>query len=401
VYFIKVSVTTEKSKITVVECIMGVFAFNEQDKVVASVFFPKKVEEVVETLERLQRGEIVVEVTSLVKRLVRRGYRELIFENEGLAKAIKEKFNIEVSLEKSSKAGDYLRSNLEKLAIDRRFTDNLVEFNNFVHEVSTAMVKVGVKEASGKRDLIVSQAVFILDDLDKTFNLFANRLREWYGYYFPELSSLVDKSDTYIKLISSLGERRTFTVDNLTELGLSSQRAETISAAAKVSMGANLGERDISEVHSLSTMLLGLCASREELERYLDDLMKEVAPNIRELVGSTLGARLIASVGSLENLSKKSSGTIQLLGAEKALFRSFKTGSRPPKHGLIFQQKDLHQSPRWQRGKIARALAGKLAIAARIDAYKGEYLGSELKGEFDKRLEEIKAIYGEPPKKGK
>lgn len=400
-YFIKVSVTAEKSKIAVVECIMGVFAFNEQDKVVASVFFPKKVEEVVETLERLQRGEIVVEVTSLVKRLVRRGYRKLIFENEGLAKAVKEKFSIEVSLEKSSKAGDYLRSNLETLAIDRRFADNLAEFHNFVHEVSTAMVRVGVKEASGKRDLIVSQAVFILDDLDKTFNLFANRLREWYGYYFPELSNLVDKSDTYIKLISCLGERRTFTVDNITELGLSSQRAETISAAAKVSMGANLGERDISEVHSLSTMLLGLCASREELERYLDDLMKEVAPNIRELVGSTLGARLIASVGSLENLSKKSSGTIQLLGAEKALFRSFKTGSRPPKHGLIFQQKDLHQSPRWQRGKIARALAGKLAIAARIDAYKGEYRGSELKGEFDKRLEEIKAIYGEPPKKGK
>jgi len=129
--------------------------------------------------------------------------------------------------------------------------------------------------------------------------------------------------------------------------------------------------------------------------------MGEVAPNITELVGSIMGAHLIAAMGSLGNLSKKSSGTIQVLGAEKALFRSLKTGTRPPKHGLIFQYKDIHQSPRWQRGKISRALAGKLAIAARLDAYGGVYRGDQLKAEFDKRVEEIKARYAQPPKKGK
>ncbi|MFH0897721.1 MAG: C/D box methylation guide ribonucleoprotein complex aNOP56 subunit, partial [Candidatus Bathyarchaeota archaeon] len=204
-----------------------------------------------------------------------------------------------------------------------------------------------------------------------------------------------------VHLIASLGSRHNFTVENITKIGLSAQRTENISEAAENSMGADLGEKGIEEVRGFSEALLQLYSLRDKMESYLDILMSEAAPNIRELVGSTLGARLIAATGNLENLSKKSSGTIQVLGAEKALFRSLKTGTRPPKHGLIFQYKDIHQSPRWQRGKISRALAGKLAIAARLDAYGGEYQGDRLKAVFDKRVEEIKASYAEPPKKGK
>ena len=390
-----------KSKVTLVESVIGVFAFDEQNMDVDAVLFPKRVEEMVEAVERLQRGESIDEVISLVKRLVKNGYREVVFENEALAKTISEKLDVEVSVEKPSKAGEYLRGNMGSLAVKRGFVTSLDEFYLLVHDVSTAMVKRGVKEASGKRDLIVCQVVFILDDLEKTFNLFANRLREWYGYYFPELSGLVSKSDIYVQIVACLGERRNFTVDSLTKMEVSVQRTEDILKAAENSMGADMSKRDIEEAQRFSKALLNLYASREGLEHYLDDLMGEVAPNIRELVGSTLGARLIATTGSLESLSKKSSGTIQVMGAEKALFRSLKTGSRPPKHGLIFQHRDIHQSPRWQRGKIARALAGKLAIAARIDAYRGAYWGDVLKAEFEKRVEEIKARYAEPPKKGK
>lgn len=388
-------------KVTLVECIVGVFAFNEQNEDIDAVFFPKKVEAIVEAVGRLQRGESVDEVTSLVERLVKRGYREFLFENDGLAKAVGEKLGVKVYVEKPSKAGEHLRSNLGELAVKRGFAASSEEFYALVHDVSTAMVRMGVKEASGKRGLIISQTVFILDDLEKTFNLFANRLREWYGYYFPELSGLIDKSDTYVQMIVSLGERRSFTVESLIKMGLNVQRATAISSAAENSMGADMAEKDLEEVHDFSKALLELYASKDRLEHYLDDLMGEAAPNIRELAGSTLGARLIATAGGLESLSKKSSGTIQVLGAEKALFRSLKTGTRPPKHGLIFQHKGIHQSPRWQRGKIARALAGKLAIAARLDAYGGRYCGSRLKAEFDKRVEEIKAKYTAPAKKGK
>jgi nucleolar protein 56 len=125
--------------------------------------------------------------------------------------------------------------------------------------------------------------------------------------------------------------------------------------------------------------------------------MDEVAPNTRAVAGALLGARLIAIAGSLQNLAMRPASTIQVLGAEKALFRSLKTGARPPKHGLIFQHALLHDAKRWQRGKIARVLAGKLAIAARADAFGGKYVGETLKANIDRRLAEIREKYKEPP----
>ena len=125
--------------------------------------------------------------------------------------------------------------------------------------------------------------------------------------------------------------------------------------------------------------------------------MEEVAPNTKAVAGALLGARLIAIAGSLQNLAMRPASTIQVLGAEKALFRSLKTGARPPKHGLIFQHALLHDAKRWQRGKIARVIAGKLAIAARADAFGGRYVGDKLKADIDKRIAEIQEKYKEPP----
>jgi len=125
--------------------------------------------------------------------------------------------------------------------------------------------------------------------------------------------------------------------------------------------------------------------------------MDGVAPNTRALVGSLLGARLIALAGTLNNLAKMPASTIQVLGAEKALFRSLRTGTRPPKHGIIFQHTIIHEAKSWQRGKVARVLAGKLAIAARIDAFSGKYMGDKLKADLEKRIKEIQEKYEEPP----
>jgi nucleolar protein 56 len=133
------------------------------------------------------------------------------------------------------------------------------------------------------------------------------------------------------------------------------------------------------------------------LENYVDSVMDEVAPNTKTIAGSLLGARLIAIAGGLINLAKLPASTIQVLGAEKALFRSLKTKARPPKHGIIFQHPLIHDAQRWQRGKIARALAGKLSIAARVDAFNGKYAGDELKADLEKRILEIKERYEKPP----
>jgi len=144
--------------------------------------------------------------------------------------------------------------------------------------------------------------------------------------------------------------------------------------------------------------VLGLYELRENMEKYIDTAMEEVAPNMKALTGALLGARLISLAGGLTNLAKMPASTLQVLGAEKALFRSLKTGTRPPKHGIIFQHPLLHEAKKWQRGKIARALAGKLAIAARTDVFGGRYIGEELKADLEKRVEEILQKYAEPPK---
>jgi nucleolar protein 56 len=162
-------------------------------------------------------------------------------------------------------------------------------------------------------------------------------------------------------------------------------------------MGADLGDEDLNQIQSMCKHVLELYGVRQSLENYVDSVMEEVAPNTKAIAGSLLGARLIAIAGGLMNLAKLPASTMQVLGAEKALFRSLKTKARPPKHGIIFQHPLIHDAKRWQRGKIARALAGKLTIAARVDAFSGKYAADELKADLDKRVEEIKERYEKPP----
>jgi nucleolar protein 56 len=260
------------------------------------------------------------------------------------------------------------------------------------------LAKLKVKGAVEKRDLIVAQAIQTLDDLDRTVNLFMGRMREWYGVHFPELDRLIEKHETYARLVVNLGDKSNFALEALEKEDIPKAKAEAIANVAASSMGADVAEADLAQIQALSRDVLELYELRKGMESYLDKTMSEVAPNTQALVGSLLGARLIAIAGGLRNLAMRPASTIQVLGAEKALFRSLKTGARPPKHGLIFQHTLLHDAKRWQRGKIARALAGKLAIAIRTDAFGGgRYVGDRLKADLEKRLTEIREKYKEPP----
>jgi nucleolar protein 56 len=386
-------------KIAIIEWLIGVFALDEENRVIDTVFFPRKEETMRDTLIRVQNGEIVEEVAQIIRDLIDKGYRSIIVENVKLAKSISEEFDVEISLEIPSQGGKYLRGNVGRLAIEKGYVKSLEEFYKIVRKVTTLLSKKNIQEDSSQRDLLTSQTILIVDDLDKTFNLFANRLKEWYGIHFPELSFLINKNEKYLQLIASLGRRNKFTVQKLIKEGFTPKQSKNISSIARVSIGAKIGEDDIFEIQSFAKALLKLYNTRNNLESYLEESMKEVAPNIYKLVGATLGARLIAKVGGVEKLAKKSSSTIQVLGAEKALFRSLRTGTNPPKHGLIFQHNQVHTVPRWQRGKIARALASKLAIAARLDAYGGGYRGEELSEGFDERVKEIREKYSESPSK--
>jgi len=386
-------------KVSMVECAIGILAFDEENRVVESVLFPKQAGQAMEVFMNLSEGLVPEVVTELILRLREKGVTELVFEYEHLAREVREKWEVETSFEKPSLAGEFFRSDPARIAVENECVKSINEYYSALHEMTSAMARTGVRRESSRKDLLLSQAILTVDDLDETFNLFSNRMKEWYGLYFPELGSLVDGNEVYMKLIGSLKEKELFTEGRLVKEGLASERAEAIAETAKTSMGAKIGSEDLSEIQKFATTMLQLHQLRNGLDEYVDKVMMEIAPNLQDLAGSTLGARLIAFVGGIENLAKKSASKIQVLGAEKALFRSFRTGTKPPKHGLIFHHKAVHQAPRWQRGKIARVLAGKLAIAARIDAYRGEYRGTELVEEFEKRVKEIQDKYAEPPKR--
>jgi nucleolar protein 56 len=329
--------------------------------------------------------------------LGQKGFDEFIFENTDLAKEVEMKIGTRVGTCKPSKAGELLRAKPESFAVEAGFIKDATDFSLWTHNVTMEITRLRVRGAVEKRDLIVAQAVQSLDELDKTINMLMARVREWYGIHFPELDRLLEKHETYARLVTELGNKRNFTTENLEKEDLPKPKAEALAKVAEKSMGADLNEMDLRQIQSLCRDISEMYRLRADLETYLDSTMNEVAPNIKCLAGSLLGARLIAVSGGLTNLAKRPASTIQVLGAEKALFRSLKTGTRPPKHGLIFQHTLLHDAKRWQRGKIARALAGKLAIAARADAFGRRSIGDELKAEMEKRIEEIHQKYEQPP----
>lgn len=384
-------------KVTIVESSFGMLAFDQENKPIATVLFPKQPQSAARALVNIETGKIIDEVSSLVTALKEKGYDTFIFENSGLAKEAETKLGINVELAKPSKAGELLRSKPETYAIKAGFIKDEAEFNLWTHNVTIEITKMRVKGAIEKRDLIVAQAVQSLDELDKTINILMARVREWYGIHFPELDRLLDKHETYARLVVKLGSKDNFTSDNLEKEDVPKSKSEAIAKVSEKSMGADFEDSDLKQIQSLCKDILALYKLRESMETYLDSAMDEVAPNIKYLVGSLLGARLIAVSGGLTNLAKRPASTIQVLGAEKALFRSLKTGTRPPKHGLIFQHAVLHDAKRWQRGKIARAIAGKLAIAARADAFGHRSIGEELKADMEKRIQEIQQKYEQPP----
>jgi nucleolar protein 56 len=384
-------------KATIVESVIGVFGFGEDNELAEKVFFPKDPHETAERLRKIEKGTVIKEISSLVDKLRAKGYTRFVFENQEMARNAREKLSIEATSEASSEAGKRLRENLEKFALDLGFVEKPEQLRVRVHNVSIELAKMKVKTTVERRDLLVAQAVQTVDDLDKSLNVFMSRVREWFGLHYPELDRMLDKHETYARLVVNLGTREEFTADNLEKEGLPKAKSQKIAKVAAASMGADLGDDDLSQIQDMCRSVLELYGVRQSLEKYVDSVMEEVAPNTRAIGGSLLGARLLALAGGLMNLAKLPASTIQVLGAEKALFRSLKTKARPPKHGIIFQHPLIHDAKRWQRGKIARALAGKLSIAARVDAFGGKYAADGLKADLEKRVEEIRKRYEKPP----
>jgi nucleolar protein 56 len=390
----------------VVESSVGLFIVDKQLRVIEAIFFSSEPQTAAAELGQLQDGKLTSVILDALKRAAT-SHSPLVFENRSLADTSQKEGNLNVTIT-ANEVAEQFRNRLgsewkgrdewvKQQSLESPVLKTASSFNEFVRQVTLQIARAGVARAAARRDLSAVQAVRAMDDLDKTLNLIAGRVREWYGLHFPEMDRMIEKHDTYARLVAKLGNRSNFTYENVAAEGLPKEKAEELAKSAKKSMGADMEDSDLDVLRSFCTLMLDLYKFRANSETYVEEVMKQVAPNMTAIVGAALSARLVSIAGSLENLAKMPASTLQVLGAEKALFRSLKTGARPPKHGVIFQHTAIHQSPRWQRGKIARALAGKLSIAARIDSFGGEFLGEKLRKDVEKKFEEIKERYKTPP----
>lgn len=229
-----------------------------------------------------------------------------------------------------------------------------------------ALTKQAIKQ-SVNEDWLIIQTISNINELDRTCNLMTKRLREWYALYLPELR--VEDNQKFVELVSTKSKK---------ELMKETKREET--------MGADLGKVDVEEIIILANEIKSLFALRQKHEKYLEKVMKKYCPNLLELAGVTIGAKLLELGKSLKHLAMLPASTIQLLGAEKALFRHLKTGSRSPKYGVLLQHQLVQQAKPSSRGKMARMLADKLSLCCRLDYFKGEFKADEYQKELEGKL---------------
>ncbi|XP_064509745.1 nucleolar protein 56 [Pseudopipra pipra] len=267
------------------------------------------------------------------------------------------------------------------------------------HSYSRAKVKFNVHRV----DNMIIQSISLLDQLDKDINTFSMRVREWYGYHFPELIKIVPDNSLYCRVAKFIGNRRELSeesLEGLEEIVMDSAKAQAILEASRSSMGMDISPLDLINIESFSRRVISLSEYRRGLQEYLRSKMSQVAPSLSALIGEVVGARLISHAGSLTNLAKYPASTVQILGAEKALFRALKTRGNTPKYGLIFHSTFIGRAAAKNKGRISRYLANKCTIASRIDCFSEvptSVFGDKLREQVEERL----AFYetGEPPRK--
>ncbi len=332
----------------------GTFLLDDDGQVVEKNIYPKDAGEIAARLRTMENGEILPEEEELV------GGRSVVVREKRL-----ELLGEVMSFEEPELSPE-----------DYGFPQGLL---------GQAMVLLGKEKVkvSATPDEQILQAIRAIDDLTKTINLMSERLHEWHGINFPELAKLVPESK-YPELISKFGNRRTM--------------IESGEVMFDDSMGSEITARDSEALKLLAGSILTTVKAKKEMEEYVQAKMEEVAKNTAHIAGPLIGARLISLAGGLDRLSRLPSSTVQLLGAEKAMFKHLKDKARPPKHGVIFQHPIIHRAPTWQRGKIARAFASKISIATKVDRYGDRFIGEELEDALTKRIKEIQRKYPDPPR---
>lgn len=335
--------------------IKGFYAFNENNELIAEKLF--KEEEILQKLIEIDNKEILPEESELIEELSP-NYDAIIIESN---KRSSDYSNNKVKVKNPNQGGDYLRSNYD-LDIDNDIYQKLAIYR--------------MKKAQAGEDKHLIQAINSIDEIDESISKLIERIREWYALYFPEMD-LIKNNETYIKLI----------YENKTKEEIINAKSDAF-PIDMLDIEDDINPEDLDIMNNYAKSIYELQQTRKNIINYIDAKMDSIAPNLKLLVGSSLGAKLISHSGGLKRLATYPSSTVQIMGAEKALFRHLKSGDRPPKYGLIYQHPQVRGAKWWNRGKIARLLAGRISLAVRKDVFTHDF-NPEIFNEFSERVEEI------------
>ena len=361
--------------------LLGVFLLDKEGKIIDERLFPNNPDTIAQNIINLDNGILISQLSDLLNSHQGEG-EYLSTSYRILVGPIEKEYEIQVNVDDSSRDFPSLRNVLPELTQEKGFIPETADFGAFSHSITTALSRKLVSLELIKKEALISPTVQLLGELDVMLNNLAGRLREWYGIHFPELGNRVSEHSDYAQLVSVIGRRDDFTEDALMRLSVTRKDIDRITKSADTSMGAPLDDIDLSHLQNLAKHYLDIERYREQMSEYIGMLVEESAPNVAYLAGPVLGGKLIDKAGGLRRLAMMSSSTIQILGAEKAMFRALKTNAKPPKHGLLFQHPYVHNAPRRRRGSRARSLAAKIAIAARADEFSGNFIAEELSAQL-------------------
>ena len=366
---------------------LGISVFNDE-KLERAFSFSNPVKEYLSVKNKEAKLNELINYLSSIQRVV-------TVSDESLLVILK-KYSIDVQIMEASEL-ETIQTTKPQIIVDSGFASNLQDTLGKLREFALGLSSSIVTEVSESPDLHIIQAINSLDEIDKIANALSSRLREWYGLHFPELDNIIDSINGYAQIVIA-GKRESLTKQVFEDAGFPESKVEMLSLISSKSRGGDISDVNLAIVQSIAKQILDFHDLRKKLEEHVESEMISIAPNISAILGTAVGARLLGRAGSLKKMASMPASTIQVLGAEKALFRSLKTGSQPPKHGLLFQHAMVHTAPRWQRGKIARAVAAKAVIAARVDVY-GEGLNETLLEKLNIRVGEIGKKYENPTEK--
>ena len=341
-------------------CVKGFLAFNSENELISEKLFPK--DEILNRLADIDDKKIVAEELDIIDE-VSKDFDEIIIESN---KRKSDYNNEKITIKNPNPAGEYLRGNYDEFGLD----------SEEITEIYRNLAIYKIKKESASEDKHLIQAINSIDEIDESISKLIERIREWYALYFPEMD-VIKNNETYIKLISQ----------NKTKEKIVEAKPDAFPADI-IDLEDDINPKDIEIMNNYANSIYEMQQTRKNIEEYVDFKMQEIAPNLRLLVGASLGAKLISHAGGLKRLAMYPSSTVQIMGAEKALFRHLKSGDRPPKYGLIYQHPQVRGAKWWNRGKIARMLAGMISHAVRRDVFTKTF-DENVFEEFKSKAEEI------------